>query len=406
MNMGNRGGERPDDNDFKNMEPPASDGNDSFSKSRFVGGNMPEKFDTFSFGDMPPNEKGESDFRVDEHTEASDERGDAKRMPGTGGFDRSKSGGFSMGGNGANLNYIDKDTDSYSTIWEGEVTKTTKSDHKRVVKALQNISEGTDIEKYMDVDNLLKYMAVHVFSVNEDSLLGMMAHNYYLYESDGQLNILPWDYNLALGGMGGKNRSDSATSTINDAIDYAFSGTEFFDTLMEDEEYNKIYYGYLKQLVEKYIYGGGFEDFYHTTRNRIDSLVKSDPTAFYTYEEYEKAADTLYEVVQLRAKSISGQLAGTIPSTEKEQIDSDSLVDASHLDLSVMGSMSMNDSMRNWDGADAAPQLDGRELPDGFDRGNAGETVADNLILFGMCSIVLLIAIVFAKLYRRRFRYR
>lgn len=26
----------------------------------------------------------------------------------------------------------------------------------------------------MDVDNLLRYMAVHVFSVNEDSLSGMM----------------------------------------------------------------------------------------------------------------------------------------------------------------------------------------------------------------------------------------
>ena len=55
-------------------------------------------------------------------------------------------GGFSMGGGGANLNYTDDDLDSYSTIWEGEVTETTKSDHKRVVTALKNISEGTDLE--------------------------------------------------------------------------------------------------------------------------------------------------------------------------------------------------------------------------------------------------------------------
>ena len=71
-------------------------------------------------------------------------------------------GGFSMGGGGSNLNYTDDDLDSYSTIWEGEITDTTDSDHKRVVKALKNISEGTDLETYMDVDNLLKYMAVHV----------------------------------------------------------------------------------------------------------------------------------------------------------------------------------------------------------------------------------------------------
>ena len=42
----------------------------------------------------------------------------------------------------------------------------------------------------MDVDNILKYMAVHTFVVNDDSLSGTMAHNYYLYEYNGKLNIL------------------------------------------------------------------------------------------------------------------------------------------------------------------------------------------------------------------------
>lgn len=94
-------------------------------------------------------------------------------------------GGFSMSGGGADLSYTDDELDSYETIWDGEVTSTKKSDHKRVVTALKNISEGNDLETYMDIDNLLRYMAVHVFSVNEDSLSGMMAHNYYLYESGG-----------------------------------------------------------------------------------------------------------------------------------------------------------------------------------------------------------------------------
>ena len=265
---------------------------------------------------------------------------------------------------GADLNYIDDDLDSYSTIWEGEVTDTTKSDHKRVVAALKNISEGTDLEESMDIDNLLGYMAVHMFSVNDDSLTGMMAHNYYLYESDGQLNIIPWDYNLALGGMGGMGGMtsgvDTATSVVNDAIDQAFSGTEFFDTLMEREEYHQAYYEYLDRLVEEYIFGGGFDAFYTRTRSQIDALVESDPNAFYTYEEYLTAVETLYEVVQLRGESIRGQIDGTIPSVESEQRGSDALIDASRLDLSVMGSMSMGDSLWNFgsdseeDGSDAA----------------------------------------------------
>ena len=205
-----------------------------------------------------------------------------------------------------------------------------------MVKALKNISEGTDLEDYMDIDNLLKYMAVHIFSVNDDSLSGNMAHNYYLYESGGKLNLIPWDYNLAFGGMGMGN---DASSVINSPIDNAFSGTTFFDTLMENEEYHEKYLSCLHQLVDEYINGGGFETFYNRTRSRIDSLVESDSTAFYTYEEYEAAAEMLCTVVKLRGESIEGQLNGMIPTTEEEQRSATTLIDASDVDLSVMGTM-------------------------------------------------------------------
>ena len=266
-------------------------------------------------------------------------------------------GGFSMSGGGADLNYTDDELDSYETIWDGEITDTTKADHKRVVTALKNISEGNTLEDYMDVDNLLRYMAVHVFSVNEDSLSGSMAHNYYLYEAGGKLNLIPWDYNLALGGMG---RSNDATSVVNDAIDNAFSGTTFFDTLMADEAYHSQYYAYLQQLVSEYINGGGFDAFYERVRSQIDTLVESDLTAFDSYDEYLTAAETLYQVVKLRGQSIQGQLDGTIPSTEAAQRTSDALVDASALDLSAMGYMNSGGG----GGFDAPAASETRTAPD------------------------------------------
>ena len=293
---GEPGGDfKADDMDFENMTPPDMDREDA---------------------PQPPDSSGE---RPAENFDFPDGKG-----------------GFSMSGGGADLNYTDDELDSYETIWDGEITDTKKADHKRVVTALKNISEGNALEDYMDVDNLLRYMAVHVFSVNEDSLSGMMAHNYYLYEAGGKLNLIPWDYNLALGGMG---RSYDATSVVNSAIDNAFSGTTFFDTLMENETYHSQYYAYLQQLVSEYIGGGGFDAFYTRVRSQIDALVESDPTAFYSYDEYLTAAETLYQVVKLRGQSIQGQLDGTIPSTEAAQRTSDALVDASTLDLSTMGYM-------------------------------------------------------------------
>ena len=320
MNFGNMGGNFSNRDsakiDFSDRKPPTVD-MEAFDNMQQLGEGMPEGFSKDTMPDMEN-------------------------------FDFSPMGGFGsmMGGNGADLNYVDDNLESYSTIWNCEVTDTTKTDHRRVVTALRNISEGTELDTYMDIDNLLKYAAVHIFSVNTDSLSGMMAHNYYLYESDGMLNILPWDYNLSLGGMEGMGRTDGnsssgATSTVNDAIDNAFSGTNFFDSLLENEEYHEQYYKYMQQLVDEYLLGGGFEQFYNRTRTQIDELVKTDPNALYTYAEYEEALEVLCEMVELRGQSIDGQLKGIIPSTAKEQSDSNALIDASHIDMSVMGTMNM-----------------------------------------------------------------
>ncbi len=282
-------------------------------------------------------------------------------------------GGGDFSGGGSNLEYTDDDLDSYSTIWNSEVTQTSKKDHKRVVAALKAISEGdlSTIEEYMDVDNLLKYMAVHEFSVNGDSLSGNMAHNYYLYESDGQLNIIPWDYNLSFGGMFNAERRDpletggsltaprgsidevdsngraslaDATSMINDPIDDSWQSTNFFDILLENEEYNARYHEYLQMLVD-YVENGEYEKVTSRIHSQIDELVKTDPTAFYTYDEYTAAYTMLDEVIALRAQSIKGQLEGTIPSTsEGQSSDPSTLIDGSGIDTSVMGRMNAGGS--------------------------------------------------------------
>lgn len=250
-------------------------------------------------------------------------------------------GGFFGGmGGGSNLNYTNDNLDSYQTIWDGEVTDSQKADHKRVVAALKNVHERKSIEKHIDVEQVLKYMAVHNFSVNDDSLSGMMPHNYYLYEANGKISIVPWDYNLAFGGM---HRADE-TSVINDPIDDSWQGTKLFDFVLENEDYKARYHEYYKKLTDEYLLGGGFEKTYNRIRKHIDELVKEDPNSMYTYDEYKKGADVLYDAVMLRAESVSGQLKGDIPSTTEGQMaDSSSLINASHLNLSDLGQFMMGD---------------------------------------------------------------
>ena len=239
---------------------------------------------------------------------------------------------------GADLNYSDDNLESYETIWDGEKQKSSDKDKQRVVTAIEKINAGEDLEKYLDVDNILKYMAVHEFVVNEDSLSGNMAHNYYLYESDGTLNLLPWDYNLSFGGMATGGQKKDATSMINDAIDTPFDGTQFFDALLEKEEYREKYHEYLRRLCEEYVQGGRLKELWERLDGQTDTLIAEDPTSFYTEEEYTSAKELLYKVLELRAQSVLAQIDGTIPSTDSEQKEArQTWIDATGIDLSVMG---------------------------------------------------------------------
>ncbi|MBO4458729.1 MAG: CotH kinase family protein [Butyrivibrio sp.] len=334
------------DFDFGKNGPPGGGDFGEGGPPDFGGGNPPDGAD---FGKNGPPGGGDFDPSNMPQRPGSDEEGkpDGEGGPGGGmpeggpGEGGPGKGGFPMGGNGSNLNYTDDDLDSYSTIWDGDILGSGTADKRRVVEAIKNVNSGNELEKYLDVDNILKYMAVHTFSVNMDSLSGSMAHNYYLYETNGQLNIFPWDYNLSLGGMS-MGRSGGATEMVNDAMDTPFDGTDFFNALLENETYLEKYHDYLRQLVEEYVNGGRFDEVYQRIRGQIDTLVETDPTAFYNYDEYNAAAEMLCKVVKLRAESISGQLDGTIPSTDEGQKqDSSNLVDASDIDVKVMGEFDM-----------------------------------------------------------------
>ena len=197
------------------------------------------------------------------------------------------------------------------------------------------------------------------------------------YEKNGVLSMIPWDYNLSFGGMG---RSEDATQVVNSAIDDAFSGTDFFDTLMASQTYHQQYYDWLEKIVEEYIEGGGFNAFYSRARSLLDDLVASDPTAFYSYDAYQTAAQTMYQVVLLRGQSIREQLAGTIPSTKGARSGSDQLVDASDLSISVMGTMQSGGGGMPGDKQGQAPQnmqppqaMDGGQFPGPMEGGSAPE---------------------------------
>ena len=256
-------------------------------------------------------------------------RGDFKQGSGMGG----------MGSSDVKLQYIDDDPDSYANIFDNAKTKVKKKDQARLIAALKKLSEGDT--SAVDTDAVAMYMAVHNFLCNGDSYTGSMVHNYYLYEKDGVMSMIPWDYNLAFGGFTG---GSDATGTVNTAIDTLVSGGDDSDRPMAgwitaSEESLALYHEKYQQFIDTVFTSGWFESEFDRVSAMIAPYVEKETRAFYSYEEFQTAADTLKTFCLKRAQSVQGQLDGSISATSAAQQGSDALIDASELSITAMGGM-------------------------------------------------------------------
>lgn len=243
------------------------------------------------------------------------------------------------------LKYIDEDPESYPNIFDHAKTEITWGDQERVIQALRILSTGEDLEKSVNIEEVLRYFTVQVFVMNWDSYLGYTGHNYYLYEEDGILSILPWDYNLAFGtyALGMTDPIRDPEVLINYPIHTPAEGSvmrnrPLYHNLMKNEEYFQSYRKYFDQFLSQYFESGRFQLLLARTREMIAPYVKKDPTAFCSYKDHRLAADTLEQVCMLRAESVRKQLDGQIPATIRgQQEDPGARLDASHIRLEDLG---------------------------------------------------------------------
>ena len=243
------------------------------------------------------------------------------------------------------LRYVDDDPASYPNLFDNAKFDVDAGDQARLIQALRVLSTGENLETAVNVDEVLRYFTVQVFVMNWDSYLGHTGHNYILYEEDGVLSILPWDYNLSFGtyalGMTDPIRDPNVLLNwpiYTPARGEIMQNRPLYHNLMKNERYFAQYQDYFDQLLTEYFESGRYEAVIRRTQALIDPYVKADPTAFCSYEDHLLAVDTLLEVCRLRAESARGQQNGAYPATLAAQAERPGEgVDASHLRLQDLG---------------------------------------------------------------------
>ncbi len=237
--------------------------------------------------------------------------------------------GFGMGSSDVKLQYIDDVLDSYSNIWNNAKTDITQADQYRLIASLKKLSDSKDLESVLDVEQVIRYFIVHNYVCNDDSYTGMMVHNYYLYEKDGRLSMIPWDYNLAFGTFGSEDASNTVNTPIDTPVASGSSDRPMLNWIFENKTYKAQYHQYFSEFLSSV----NIQNIIDKAYNLIKSYVKEDPTSFYTYAEFEQGVKTLKQFCSLRSDSIKMQLK------TGETADSMNYVDASAVTLSDMGTM-------------------------------------------------------------------
>ena len=277
-----------------------------------------------------------------------------------------------------NLAYTGEEMKNYTEISNYAKVNGDAASMQRVVAALRSVDEGKDIAAHVDVEGVMKYMALQTIVVNFDCMTGHNTQNYYLHEGDCKISLIPWDYNLAWGGypdedegFGGEfpfdmppsfdqfpmdgefpffglpenpgmRSKEEVSKIVNFPIDTPFSGDlskrQFFMKLLANEQYKARYYHYLKVLCNQYILGGGFSKTLSKINGEIGKVAGTEANAFYTNEQFHKAQQTLKLVLEKRATSVLGQMKGQIPSTWNGQREQpQQLINSDDINLQLLG---------------------------------------------------------------------
>lgn len=161
----------------------------------------------------------------------------------------------------------------------------------RLLDILNNEPDATfpdKIEKVLDVDNVLRFLAVSAAIVHLDNYIGM-GHNYYLYENNDRFVIIPWDLNMIFGTF---NSGLDRNGLINFYIDEPTSGRmddrPLVNRLLSFKPYLDTYQRYLEEFLD-----GPFN--VERMNQRIDEVAKlvrpfvsTDELKFFSNEEFER----------------------------------------------------------------------------------------------------------------------
>ncbi len=224
-------------------------------------------------------------------------------------------------GTGSDLQWIGDNYASYTGV---ELkTNADTADNEAIIRFLDELNNGSDYEEVMDVDAILRYLAVSTALSNLDSYQGGLAHNYYVYEDYNRFYVVPWDLNEAFGTFGMGCSTDEVIGLyVDEPTSGALADRPLIEKLLQNPAYLTTYHGYLEDLINGGLDPTALEQTINSTADLIRTAVYADPTSFYSSSEFEAGLSSavgqtpgLLSFGTARVTDMVSQLDGTLPSS-------------------------------------------------------------------------------------------
>ena len=214
---------------------------------------------------------------------------------------------FSLKKFGPDLNYNGDDIQNYSAIFENvKTSNTTEEDNKRLVSIIRKLNEAKSTQEieecFIDFDKIIKYVAIAKATSNVDSFIGKNIRNSYLYEENGKIDIIPFDYNLSLGTIYNMWSKEEMHSIELIEVDEKIH-SKIVDIILQNDEYHEKYKEYLRQVLNKLemLYEQGIVDNLYV---KVSETVKNSEERTHTYDEFLKEKQALEKFIESRIEKL------------------------------------------------------------------------------------------------------
>jgi spore coat protein H len=154
------------------------------------------------------------------------------------------------------LQYLGENWNAYKDRYNPK-REPTDDQKKRLIEFTRLVNFSNEatfkqkIDEYLNVDNFLRFAAANGLTTNLDSFFGL-GHNYYLYlnPKDNKFHFIPWDLDLAFGGMN-LGAGAGASEQIEWSIAEPYMGrNRLTERVLAIKEYDDAYRKHLRTFVE------------------------------------------------------------------------------------------------------------------------------------------------------------